>query len=282
MSTRDPETILAAWLDEGPRDLPDATRRAILTAIPTTQQARRGLLAPWRFLPMNSTARLAIAALVAVIAVGGALYLFAPRSGVGGGPSPTPSPATTTPAPTTVDTTSWTTFGSPRFGVSFKVPPGWTTTAASAPWIWQPHDPGPAVADTVRASDNAGFTVASEKIPAGMTDDAWWADYLSVDTSTLPAGCFPKTKSGYRVTTVDGHPAYVHGEVAACNFSEAIVLVGGRAYELDAQPNLDTVVGKVFDPALFDAWLATVKFDPARADDTPVPTASPITSPTPS
>ena len=29
---RDPETVLAAWLDEGPTDLPDVTRRAILTA----------------------------------------------------------------------------------------------------------------------------------------------------------------------------------------------------------------------------------------------------------
>ena len=33
--TRDPEVIFAAWLDEGPMDLPDATRRAILTACST-------------------------------------------------------------------------------------------------------------------------------------------------------------------------------------------------------------------------------------------------------
>ena len=28
-ATRDPDSVLAAWLDEGPTDLPDATRRAV-------------------------------------------------------------------------------------------------------------------------------------------------------------------------------------------------------------------------------------------------------------
>jgi hypothetical protein len=97
--TRDPEAILAAWLDEGPTDLPDATRRAILTALPTTKQARRGPLAPWRFFQMNTYTRLAAAALVAVVAVGGALYLLGGNSGVGSqGPTHTP-PIAPTPAP---------------------------------------------------------------------------------------------------------------------------------------------------------------------------------------
>lgn len=86
---RDPEAILAAWLDAGPTDLPDATRRAILTSLPTTPQARRGPFAPWRFSQMNTYSRFAVAAIVAVIAIGGALYLVGPRLGVG--PSPTPS-----------------------------------------------------------------------------------------------------------------------------------------------------------------------------------------------
>lgn len=91
---RDPESILAAWLDEGPTDLPDATRRAILTSLPTTSQARRGPFAPWRFSLMNTYTRLAAVAVVAVFAIGGALYLIGPRFGVGG-PSPTPSPTAT-------------------------------------------------------------------------------------------------------------------------------------------------------------------------------------------
>jgi hypothetical protein len=94
----DHETILAAWLDEGPTDLPDATRRAILTALPTTKQARRGPLAPWRLFHMNTYTRLAAAAVVAIVAVGGVLYLFGGNRGVGS-QVPTPTPPIATPAP---------------------------------------------------------------------------------------------------------------------------------------------------------------------------------------
>ena len=50
MSTpRDPDVVLAAWLDDGPADLPSSTRRAISTAVRTTPQARAGLGLPaWR------------------------------------------------------------------------------------------------------------------------------------------------------------------------------------------------------------------------------------------
>lgn len=97
---RDLDTILAAWLDEGPTDLPDVTRRAIVGALPTTNQARRGPLAPWRFLDMNSPMRLAALAAALVIATAGALYLVGPRFGIGGpGPTPTVAP-TPMPSPT--------------------------------------------------------------------------------------------------------------------------------------------------------------------------------------
>lgn len=94
-SQRDPETVLAAWLDEGPTDLPGETRRAILAALPTTSQARRGPFAPWR-LPMTGISRLATAAIVAVLAIVGAIYVIGPRFGVGGPvPNPTPTPQPT-------------------------------------------------------------------------------------------------------------------------------------------------------------------------------------------
>jgi hypothetical protein len=95
-ATRDPETILAAWLDEGPIDLPDATRRAILTALPTSSQARRGPFAPRRFHPMATHRGLA-AAVVAIVAIGVALLLIGPRLGVGPASSPSPTPRPTGP-----------------------------------------------------------------------------------------------------------------------------------------------------------------------------------------
>ena len=83
---RDPETILAAWLDEGPTDLPGATRRAIVTSLPTTPQARRGLLAPWRFQTMTrSLVLIGVIGAIVVLAIGGFAVL-------GGGHQPTNNP----------------------------------------------------------------------------------------------------------------------------------------------------------------------------------------------
>ena len=99
MSTqREPESIFAAWLDEGPTELPDQNRRAIVTAIRTIPQRRRGFGLPWRFSMMNGYTRFALAAVaVLVVAVGG-IYLVRPGSdGSFGGPGPSPSP---TPQPT--------------------------------------------------------------------------------------------------------------------------------------------------------------------------------------
>jgi hypothetical protein len=118
---RDLDTILAAWLDEGPTDLPDVTRRAIAGALPTTNQARRGPFAPWRFLDMNAPLRLAALAAALVIATAGAIYLVGPRFGIGGpGPTPTAAP---TPSPT------------PQLGVSLGTV---TLTATGCTWVGNP------------------------------------------------------------------------------------------------------------------------------------------------
>ena len=98
----DRDLILAAWLDDGPTALPSSTRRAIVAAVPTTRQARRGLLAPGRFGPMNISGRAAAAAVFVIVVA--AIALVGPRlGGVGNGPSPSPSPTvpvTTQPTPT--------------------------------------------------------------------------------------------------------------------------------------------------------------------------------------
>jgi hypothetical protein len=107
-ATRDPDSVLAAWLDEGPTGLPDATRRAILAALPTTPQSRRGIPAPWRFPHMNMFARGASLLIVGVVAIAGLAFLVGSRGGVGGpGPSPSPSPSAATVDPCLVGT--WTT-----------------------------------------------------------------------------------------------------------------------------------------------------------------------------
>jgi hypothetical protein len=226
-----------------------------------------------------------------------------------GGPSPSPTPsasaaAVATELPSTglslpsLDVATWVDFTSGRYGISAKFPPGWAVTPATAPLIGQLHDPGPealqnAFGDQV-ASDNAistdgmAFFITSQAIPSGMSEAAWWNAYSGADVcphcapGKVPgtsAACFPLLPSKATPITVDGQPGYEHGGLRACDFTEAVILVGGRAYQLTAYAYFGpgpSGVGKVFDQALFDAWLSTIHFDPASANDTP------LTSPGPS
>ena len=99
-----PDPILSAWLEEGPNELPDQTRRAIAVGVRTTNQRRRGVFAPWRDTNVNGNTRLVVATIAVVVAVGGGLYLFGnrapgPSGGVGGQPSPSTAPASATASP---------------------------------------------------------------------------------------------------------------------------------------------------------------------------------------
>lgn len=94
---RDPDAILAAWLDEGPIALPEPTRRAIAVTTRTTTQRRRPIWVPRGRPLMNTYARWAVAAIAIVLAIGGAAYFLAPAGGgVGGTPTAAPSPSAST------------------------------------------------------------------------------------------------------------------------------------------------------------------------------------------
>ena len=228
---RDPDTILAAWLDDGPTDLPDVTRRAILTALPTTPQARRGLLAPRRFFQMNSTARLALGALVAVIALGGALYLLGPRPASGpGGPAPTP---TILPALGPLDTATWTTYTSNRYGFSIAHPANWTARPSDHAWAL------PADADWQNTASEGfiapGQTILvsawSAAVVPGTTAEAWIVSYCLRNqvTTSDPVPCDRLGPGGPRLmpVTVDGHAGSL---VRFTNDTQAFILVGNRMY----------------------------------------------------
>jgi hypothetical protein len=102
--TDDPSLERAArsWIEAGPTQAPDRAVEAALLRIQTTKQ-ERDLRIPWRLPKMTTPARVAAAAVIGVLAIGGAFYLLSPggRSNVGvPGPSPTPSPsASALPAP---------------------------------------------------------------------------------------------------------------------------------------------------------------------------------------
>ncbi len=91
---RDPNVLIASWLEEGPLDLPPETRRAIETATRTMPQRRLGFGRPWRFPNMNGFLRPAlVVVLILVSVVGFAVYgKLRPSDSVGGLPS-TSSPS---------------------------------------------------------------------------------------------------------------------------------------------------------------------------------------------
>lgn len=136
---REPESIIAAWLEEGPDRLLETTRRAITVTTRTTHQTRRAIRVPWRTPPMNPFPRLAIALATIVVAVGGAILVLSPGNQGVGGPPPVASPAvsappatpapTTTPGPSPSPSLAWQTFVSERFGYGVDLPGEWTISS---------------------------------------------------------------------------------------------------------------------------------------------------------
>jgi hypothetical protein len=92
-SMHDPDAIIAAWLEAGPRDLADSVRRSIATGVRATPQRRRSA-APWRSFEMSTSFKLAVGAAAVTAAALLSAYFFvrAPSPDVG---NQTPAPQAT-------------------------------------------------------------------------------------------------------------------------------------------------------------------------------------------
>ncbi len=103
MSTdRDTTRIVRSWLEVGATALPDRVLDAVLDQLPATPQ-RRSWGPARRFLDMNTSAKLAIAAAAVLVVALASFYLLPRGGGLNGGPGPglSPSPTpTSTPSPT--------------------------------------------------------------------------------------------------------------------------------------------------------------------------------------
>jgi hypothetical protein len=139
-------------------------------------------------------------------------------------------------------------------------PAGWRLTRACSQWRFG-HDgdeAGDGTTDVYR-SPRESFVVSSQAIPAGMTLAEWLPTYAGGKGSNPT--CWPPPTS-WPTTRIAGHPARLHGEDLYCNFTEAVTVVGDRAYVFTG------MAGKkcchVFDMARFTAFLASVTF-PADA-----------------
>ena len=101
---RELDRILGAFFAEGPEELADRVIDAALDQVDHTRQ-RRAMRMPRRFETMPMFTRVAAAAVIGVVAVGGTIFLLRPGQSSGvGGPGPTTATPIVTPAPTPVPT----------------------------------------------------------------------------------------------------------------------------------------------------------------------------------
>lgn len=270
--TRDPDAILAAWLEEGPQVLPEVTRRSIAVSVRTTDQSRHPHWLPWRAPNMNGMTRFALAALaVAAVAVGG-LFLLRPGTesgGVGGpassapsmSPVPSASPAPSAAGPAASIPAMTQLFTSARLGYSIRYPADWVATSGEGSETFD----APAL--------SASFRVLSAVVPDGVAAD----DYIVGTLTTDPiAACSPRPDT-LPVVTIDGQEGRLRGfcgEPPATEI-EASVVIGKRVY-------LFTLFWYAKSPpaneaevrALFDAFTSTITLDPPEAAGSPNPSPS--------
>jgi hypothetical protein len=99
------ERAARSWLEIGPTQAPERAVEAALLQIESTSQERDSHV-PWRLPRMTTPLRIAAAAVVGVVAIGGALFVLRPGDSSVGGPGPSPT-ATPTPSPSPVAGVLW-------------------------------------------------------------------------------------------------------------------------------------------------------------------------------
>jgi hypothetical protein len=261
------------YATEAPDRAPERVLHSVLATTEAIRQRRPGFVAPWRFLPMNSYAKAAIAA-VAVIVIGVAgIAILRPGSSPGvGGPAvtlspspsasavnPTPS-ASSRPAPSHSPAPLTQRFTSTLHGYSMSYGEGWAAQAATEPWTGALPNFGEPSGDFLYdpvLTDHLWLSVASQPI-GDSTPDEWAAEHLYECTASEP-------------TAVDGAIGLIG--VADCNW--AAVTTDGRGYTLRLYTSGDEPwLSTTYDRAWFEEVLATVRLQPTDAVDV-APSASP-------
>ncbi len=268
---RDLENLLDDWLSEGPTSAPGRLLDSVLAALPTTRQGRLGERLPWRVRPAGPPARLLAVAAAAVLVLVGVAILAGPSANVASeSPStlPTAAPSPSMAVPGSIDTSSWPTFASARYGFSLRYPTGWSATAATSSWTTGRDLPDPIdyralspLVDAFLSPDGAFFTVASQPLPDGVDPGNWLAGYEAAGAAADPAfkECWP-APAEMAQATIDGVPAWVR---TGCGATDAIAFAGGRVYVLTDE------VDAILNRPLFDAFLATVRLTPSTVVDVP-------------
>ena len=270
---RERSAIVAAWLEEGPNELPESTRRAIAVDVRTTHQSRRSIWFPWGFPAVDRLSLVALATVaVMVLAVAGlAVSRIAPNgSSVVGSPSetppsPSPSPWTTLPIPPMQQT-----FFSQLHGYTVSYPAGWSSIPATQTWWppdWKAGGSPEKPFDFIDDGDGPPwFRAASATLPAGLPNvDDWIDEFLTFgDPNCVP----PRERQ--EAITIDGASGRLWD---SCATVEATVVLDGRVYMFTLYLGDRVTNGR----ELFDALAATIDL---RPEDAVLPSPSPPASTT--
>jgi hypothetical protein len=254
-ATRDPDQILHAWLEEGPTVLPAPTVRAIEIATRATAQQRRAFRLPWRPYPMPfPTKLLGVAAVVAVLLIGGALLLGPRDQRSVGGPSATASP---TAEPTASPSPALESFTSPLYGYSIQHPASWRSTPATERWtaglLVMPDVPYTDTFHPQGTTLGAAVSMAAQPIPEGTSAAVWMSDWARFREETGGA-CFGPA-SDWTDATVGGVRA--RRLQAPCDFAQAgqadfveyAWVVDGSGFVVTGTPSVvDLMVGSFEAP----------------------------------
>jgi hypothetical protein len=235
---RDSDSIISAWLDEGPDRLPESTRRAIEVTTRTIRQSRRPNWLPWRLPNVNGMTRFALAAAAVVaVAVGGLYFLNRAANGpsnAGGQPTPTAPPTPTAspvPSPTAglLDTTDWPTYESARYGFSIGRPADWTERPAERDWTLEADATdwlSPAQEGFVGPLGDVRLGAWSVAVAPGTSADAWIQTFC--EASVAPGTDCSGFQDGAIPISVDTHPGVL---ITKPGFDHpAFILYGDRMY----------------------------------------------------
>ena len=269
------ERATREWLEDGSDRTPASTIDAVLLAVRTTQQ-ERDLRIPWRTAPMSNPMRLV--AVISVIVVAGvvAFNLFGSSPGVGGfaSPSPTAPPSatpTTRPSPSPIDTATWTTYVSARYGFSIGHPADWSEHPADHDWTFAADaadtssPPAFTAWETFAAPDDTiDISAWSVAVTPGTTLGAWLQAYCPLAENTSPCATIQDRAVA---VTVDGHVGLL---VPFNEDTQAFILVDNRMYVVASwRP-----AGQYDSLRLLQAYLSTLHLlpgGPAPAATTPRP-----------
>jgi len=254
------ERSMQDWLADGSDRTPQTAIDAVLLAIKTTHQ-ERDFHVPWRTPSMTTPVRIAAAiAIVAIIGVA-SLNLVGSGPAIVGGPLPTPttirSPAPT-PTPDLLDTATWKTYVSERYGFSIAHPADWSEDAADRDWVLADDaddwlSPGQ---EAFMKADAIRFSAWSVSVDPGTTADAWIEDYCArqptctgILDEAVPVSVGP-----------DRHP----GLLTPLGDVDAFVLVGDTMYVFAIwREETESSVAKYGGGRrLLEAYLSTVRLLP--------------------